>query len=58
MQKPSIALWGTADTDVPYRNHEMLMKHLPHCVLHTFEVPSLNLTILVPLYTCSMLHCT
>jgi pimeloyl-ACP methyl ester carboxylesterase len=35
--KPSIALWGTADTDVPYRNHETLLECVPQCVLHTFE---------------------
>ena len=37
MNKPSIALWGTADTDVPYRNHETLLRYVPHCVLRTFE---------------------
>lgn len=34
--KPSIAIWGTVDTDVPYRLHENLLRHVPHCVLHSF----------------------
>jgi len=34
--KPSIAIWGTADTDVPYKNHKNLLRHVPHCVLHSF----------------------
>ena len=36
-QKPTIALWGTADTDVPYKNSENLLSYVPHCELHTFE---------------------
>ena len=34
--KRSIALWGTADTDVPYANHETLLKYVPHCELFSF----------------------
>ena len=36
-QKPTIALWGTADTDVPFALHTTLLEHIPHCTLHMFE---------------------
>mmetsp|Transcript_17005 Transcript_17005/g.48589 ORF Transcript_17005/g.48589 Transcript_17005/m.48589 type:complete len:255 (-) Transcript_17005:90-854(-) len=35
LEKPTMALWGTADTDEPYSRHENLMRYLPHCVLHS-----------------------
>lgn len=37
LRKPSIVLWSTADTDVPYSQHKGLLKYIPQCVLHTYE---------------------
>jgi pimeloyl-ACP methyl ester carboxylesterase len=37
LEKRSIALWGTADTDVPYKNSDNLLKYIPHCKLHSFD---------------------
>jgi pimeloyl-ACP methyl ester carboxylesterase len=34
--KPSLALWGTADTDVPYAQHVGLLQLVPHCALRPF----------------------
>merc|ERR1719210_1226593 len=37
LRKPTMGLWGTADTDVPYPQHVNLLKHVPQCKLHSFE---------------------
>lgn len=37
LAKPSIAIWGTADTDVPYAQHETLSACVPHCKVHDFK---------------------
>jgi pimeloyl-ACP methyl ester carboxylesterase len=34
--KPSLALWGTADTDVPFAQHQELLRRVPHCALRPF----------------------
>ena len=40
---PTICLWGTADTDVPFKGSKYLLECIPQAVLHTVEGASHSL---------------